>query len=112
MSAEVDKLAKQYDKVEIEAENSFPGHEPVEPHVRYLKYDQNVQNLIDMRMDTKGPINHQTLSIKLSSTSGLKENDAAKLDMILKSLKVSGNTTVLSEVQNEEKSILYYEIDF
>lgn len=112
VSAEVDKLAKQYDKVEIEAENSFPGHEPVEPHVRYLKYDQNVQNLIDMRMDTKGPINHQTLSIKLSSTSGLKENDAAKLDMILKSLKMAGNTTVLSEVQNEEKSILYYEVDF
>ena len=112
VSAEVDKLAKQYDKVEIEAENSFPGHEPVEPHVRYLKYDQNVQTLIDMRMDTKGPINHQTLSIKLSSTSGLKEKDAAKLDMILKSLKMAGNTTVLSEVQNEEKSILYYEVDF
>lgn len=112
VSVDVDKLSKQYDKVEIEAENSFPGHEPAEPHVRYLKYDQNVQNLIDMRMDTKGPINHQTLSIKLSSTSGLKENDAAKLDMILKSLKMAGNTTVLSEVQNEEKSILYYEVDF
>lgn len=111
-SIDVDKLSKQYDKVEIEAENSFPGHEPVEPRVRYLKYDQNVQNLIEMRMDTKGPINHQTLSIKLSSTSGLKEKDAAKLDMILKSLKMDGNTTVLSEVQNEEKSILYYEVDF
>ena len=111
-SIDVDKLSKQYDKVEIEAENSFPGHEPVEPRVRYLKYDQNVQTLIEMRMDTKGPINHQTLSIKLSSTSGLKEKDAAKLDMILKSLKMAGNTTVLSEVQNEEKSILYYEVDF
>lgn len=112
VSVDGDKLSKQYDKVEIEAENSFPGHDPAEPHVRYLKYDQNVQNLIDMRMDTKGPINHQTLSIKLSSTSGLKENDAAKLDMILKSLKMAGNTTVLSEVQNEEKSILKYEIEF
>lgn len=111
-SVDVDKLSTKYDKVEIEAENSFPGHDPVEPHVRYLKYDQNVQNLIDMRMDTNGPINHQTLSIKLSSTSGLKENDAAKLDMILKSLKMAGNTTVLSEVQNEEKSILKYEIEF
>ena len=112
VSVDVDKLSKQYDKVEIEAENSFSGHDPAEPHVRYLKYDQNVQNLIDMRMDTNGPINHQTLSIKLSSTSGLKENDAAKLDMILKSLKMAGNTTVLSEVQNEEKSILKYEIEF
>lgn len=111
-SADVDKLEEQYDKVEIEVENSFPGHEPVEPHVRYLKYDQNVQNLIEMRMNTKGSINHQTLSIKLSSTSGLKEKDAAKLDMVLKSLKMAGDTTVLSEVQNEEKSILKYEIEF
>lgn len=47
VSVDVDKLSKQYDKVEIEAENSFPGHDPAEPHVRYLKYDQNVQNLID-----------------------------------------------------------------
>ena len=30
-----------------------------------------------MRMDTNGPINHKTLSIILSRTSCLKENDAA-----------------------------------
>ena len=72
----------------------------------------DIENLIKMRMDTKGPLNHQTLNIKLSSSSGLKETDAVKIDMILKSLKMVGNTTVSSEVQNEAKSILEYEINF
>lgn len=111
-SAQMNATEQKYDRMDIAAEMSFPGHEPVMPHVRYLKYDPNILNLIEMRMDTKGPINHQILNIKLSSSSGLKETDAVKVDMILKSLKMAGNTTVSREVQNEAKSILKYEIDF
>lgn len=111
-SAQMNGTEQKYDRMDIAAEMSFPGHEPVMPHVRYLKYDPNIENLIKMRMDSKGPLNHQTLNIKLSSSSGLKETDAVKIDMILKSLKMVGNTTVSSEVQNEAKSILEYEINF
>lgn len=111
-SAQMNATEQKYDRMDIAAEMSFPGHEPVMPHVRYLKYDPNILNLIEMRMDTKGPINHQILNIKLSSSSGLKEIDAVKVDMILKSLKMAGNTTVSREAQNEAKSILKYEIDF
>lgn len=111
-SAQMNVTEQKYDRMDIAAEMSFPGHEPVMPHVRYLKYDPNIENLIKMRMDSKGPLNHQTLNIKLSSSSGLKETDAVKIDMILKSLKMVGNTTVSSEVQNEAKSILEYEINF
>lgn len=111
-SAQMNATEQKYDRMDIVAEMSFPGHEPVMPHVRYLKYDPNIENLIKMRMDPKGPLNHQTLNIKLSSSSGLKETDAVKIDMILKSLKMVGNTTVSSEVQNEAKSILEYEINF
>lgn len=111
-SVQLNATDKKYDRMDIAAEMSFPGHEPVMPRVRYLKHDPNIQNLIEMRMDPKGPVNHQTLNIKLSSSSGLKETDAVKVDMILKSLKMAGNTTVSSEVQNEAKSILEYEINF
>lgn len=111
-SVQLNAIEKKYDRMDIAAEMSFPGHEPVMSRVRYLKHNPNIQNLIEMRMDTKGPVNHQTLNIKLSSSSGLKETDAVKVDMILKSLKMVGNTTVSSEVQNEAKSILEYEIDF
>lgn len=111
-SVQVNATEQKYDRMDIAAEMSFPGHEPVMPHVRYLKYDLNIQNLIAMRMNPNGTVNRQTLNIKFSSSSGLKENDAVKVDMILKSLKMAGNTTVSSEAQNEAKSILEYEIIF
>ena len=37
---------------------------------------------------------------------------AVKIDAMLKSMKVSGNTTIVAEVQNEARRILEYEIDF
>ena len=111
-SVQVNATEQKYDRMDIAVEMSFPGHEPVMPHVRYLKYDPNIQNLIAMRMNPNRTVNRQTLNIKFSSSSGLKDNDAVKVDMILKSLKMAGNTTVSSEAQNEAKSILEYEIIF
>ena len=50
--------------------------------------------------------------IKLSNCSGLKENDAIKIDTILKGMRFAGNTTVQSESKNEARRHLEYEIDF
>lgn len=111
-SVQANETEENYDRMDVAAEMSFPGHEPVMPRVRYLKHDPIIQNLIEMRMDPKGPVGHYTYNIKLSNSSGLKKTEAVKIDMILKSLKMAGNTTVSSEVQNEEKSILEYEINF
>lgn len=111
-SVQANETEENYDRMDVAAEMSFPGHEPVMPRVRYLKHDPIIQNLIEMRMDPKGPVGHYTYNIKLSNSSGLKKTEAVKIDMILKNLKMAGNTTVSSEVQNEEKSILEYEINF
>lgn len=89
-----------------------PGHAPIEPTTKYMKYDPNIQKLIEMRMDTQGPLSHQALTIKLSNSSGLKESEAIKIDMILKSLKCTGNSTVVNETRNESRRYLEYEIDF
>ena len=43
---------------------------------------------------------------------GLKEKDALKIDAVLKGMKCAGNATVVSEVQNESRRYLEYEIDF
>lgn len=50
--------------------------------------------------------------IKLSNCSGLKENDAIKIDTILKGMRFAGNITVQSESKNEARRHLEYEIDF
>lgn len=102
----------KYSKIEIAAEMECPGHAPIEPTTKYMKYDPNIQKLIEMRMDTQGPLSHQALTIKLSNSSGLKESEAIKIDMILKSLKCTGNSTVVNETRNESRRYLEYEIDF
>lgn len=102
----------KYSKIEIAAEMECPGHDPVEPTIKYMKYDPNIQRLAEMRMDAHGPLSHQALTIKLSNSSGLKESEAVKIDAILKGLKCSGNSTVVNEARNESRRYLEYEIDF
>ena len=88
---------------EIAAKMEFPGHKPIKPKLNYLSQDASVQNLIEMRMNESSPLTHQTLSIKLSNSLGIKENDALKIDGYLKNIKCNGNTTVTSEVQKEAR---------
>lgn len=112
VDAEHASTEKKYSTIEIAAVMSFPGHDPVKPQLRYLQKDPTIQNLIEMRMNTNGPLLDQKLTLKLSNTSGMKEKDAAKIDTILKGLKCSGNTTVESEAKNESRRLLEYEIRF
>lgn len=96
----------------IEAENRFPGHAPIKPELHYLKKEMNVVNLIEMRMDPLSPLQHQHFSIEMINSSGIKLKDAVKIDAMMKAMKISANTTIVSEAQNEARRILEYDIDF
>ena len=96
----------------IEAENRFPGHAPIKPELHYLKKEMNVVNLIEMRMDPLSPLQHQHFSIEMINSSGIKVKDAVKIDAMIKAMKISANTTIVSEAQNEARRILEYDIDF
>lgn len=113
-TAEVDhhKEEKKYSMVKIEAEMDFPGHEPVRPQLRYFQRDPSIQDLVTMRMDESSPLLHERYMIEMRLTSGIKVNDAAKIDSVLKDMKFAGNATVVSEAQNESRRYLEYEIDF
>lgn len=103
---------KKFSTVEIAAEMSFPGHEPIAPKLKYLQRDPSIQTLVAMRMDEHAPLMHQKYMLKLSNSSGIKESDAVKIDAALKEMKVSGNTTVASEARNESRRYLEYDIEF
>lgn len=55
---------------------------------------------------------HESYLIEMRLTSGIKVNDAAKIDGMLKSMKFTGNATVESEARNEARRYLEYEVDF
>lgn len=103
---------KNYSRIEIAAEMECPGHTPIKPQLKYMKYDPSIVGLVEMRLNEQGPLMHQKLMLKLSNSSRLKESEAAKIDAVLKGMKCSGNATVVSEVQNESRKYLEYEIDF
>ena len=103
---------KKYYTIGIAAENSFAGHEPIKPVLNYMQRDPSIQALVAMRMDEKAPLIHQKYMLKMSTSSGIKENDAAKIDAVLKGLKLTGNATVASEARNESRRYLEYEIEF
>ena len=98
--------------IEVAAEMDCPGHAPVKPALHYLQRDPSIENLIALRMDETSPISHHKLTLNFSQTSGIKEKDAVKIDAALKAMKISGNTTVTSEVRNESRRFFEYEIDF
>lgn len=102
----------KYSTVEIAAEMSMAGHAPNKPELVYLAKDENVQNLIRLRMAGGDDFHNHKISIEMSSSSGIKEKDAVKIDAALKGLKVSGNSTVSNEARNESRRVLEYEIEF
>lgn len=103
---------QKYSTAEIASEMEFPGHVPARPKLKYLKYDPSINSLIEMRMNEHTPVLHQKFMLKLSNSSGIKENEAAMIDAVLKGMKCAGNTTLVSEIQNEARRYLEYEIDF
>ncbi|MCI7248213.1 MAG: hypothetical protein MR492_01320 [Clostridiales bacterium] len=110
-SNESSRSSEDYSVVKTAAESHFPGHEPQQPELEYLKNNKTIEGLITMRLKND-PITKQSLNFEFSSLNGLTARDAAKIDAVFKSLKCSGNATLESEAQNETRKSLQYDIEF
>ncbi len=104
-------VSNDYSKVEIAAEMECIGHTPVEPVLEYFKKDPQIRNLVSLRM-ADNALTHQSYTLALSNSSGIKVKDAIKIDMALETMKIAGNATVTSEAQSESRRYFEYEIDF
>ena len=98
--------------IQVAAELQCLGHAPIAPKLYYLRGEPTIQSLIALRMDENSPIFHQEFSIQLSNSSGICEKDACKIDAALKAMKLTGNATMVSEVQKESRRSFEYEVDF
>lgn len=91
---------KKYSRIDIAAEMDMAGHAPRQPELKYLAKDVSVQNLVHMRMTEGTDFHSHRISIKMSNSSGIRKSDAAKIDAVLKGMKVAGNATVSNEAKN------------
>lgn len=103
---------KKFYTIDVEAEMRFPGHNPIKPKLKYLQNDPDILNLIDMHMDQNGSLLNQTLLLKLSQSTDMKDKDAINIDTAFKNLKYNVNYSVLSEVRKESNRYLEYIIEF
>ena len=103
---------KQFVSIEVASDKKYKGHEAKKPALKYFKYDPDIQNIIDRRMNKDNPIYSDIETIKYNYSSGIKKNDVAKIEGVLKKLKVKGNASISSEVENEERLYFEYQIEY
>ncbi|MBR5381547.1 MAG: hypothetical protein IK136_02885 [Oscillospiraceae bacterium] len=101
-----------FTSIAILAEMNCGGGEPVEAPVVYLKNEPEITHLIEMRMADPSDKLSLKKSIELITSSGIKKADAVKIDGALAALKCAGNVSMTSEVQDEARRVLDYEIEF
>ena len=111
LEAEHNISEKNSSTIEIAAEMECIGHDPVEPKLIYFQKDDSIKNLIHLRM-SDNTVKHQKFTLYCSQSSGIKVNDAVKIDAALASMKYSSRASVASKAQSEARRYFEYEIDF
>ena len=97
--------------IEIAAEMECIGHAPIEPKLVYFQKDDSIKNLIRLRM-SDNTVKHQKFTLYCSQSSGIRVNDAVKIDAALTALKYSSNAHITAKAQSEARRYFEYEIDF
>lgn len=91
-------------------EDHLVGHEPEQPNLVFLKNDNDIKNLIKLRMNKE--VKMKNVSLSLNKLIGISKNEAESMDGAMKILKISGNSTFRSEYNEECRKYLEYTIEF
>ena len=99
-------------EIEVAAESTFPGHNnPVRPNLTYFKGDLDVEQFIDHQFGSN-PTTGKSFIFKYHQGNDLSLDAAAGIDAVLGKLKIKASASVRSEVENENRLYLSYEIKF
>lgn len=117
VEADHHKKAKDYSKIEVLAELTFDGNStPAVPEIKYLQGVNAIDTLIKMRVDpeAKNKIKSKTYRVECKQLTGLKQNDAVKIDGAIKKMKIesANSMTVVSMAETENKTTLEFTIEF
>ncbi len=102
----------QFESIEVASDKKYKGHEAHEPKLNYFRNEPDVKNIVKRRLDKNNPIYSDVETFKYINSSGIKSNDVAKIESVLKKLKISLNKSISNEVENEEKIYFEYQIEY
>lgn len=103
---------KRWNKIGATVQSSFD--EPAEPSVPELVWFRNdgtLKNLIEMRC-SGAKLSKRVLEFNYASTSTISKEMAGKLDAAIKAMGAKGNFSISSQVEQEMRKKLVFEIEF
>ncbi len=98
--------------LEIVADASLSGGEPIWPYLKYLKNEAGIRALIETRFNRAEPLEPQKLVLDFASSQGITVKEAVSIDSALKAIKLAGNITMQSLVEKEERNYFEFELEF
>ena len=110
---EHDEERREYTKSEVALCSDFVGNnEPKRPVLHYFNNEDNILNLIDMRLHGENSITAKSYSWEFSHSSGIQEKTAVKIESALKKMKYGLNTSLVNKASEEKRTMLKYTIKF
>lgn len=92
---------------------SWEGTQTIKrPELRWFKYDESIQNLIDMRCAGDNPIKSLTLALDGSASATMSQKTAAAIDGAVGKMGVKGDFGMEMQVVKESHSKFLVQIEF
>lgn len=79
------------------------------PKLKWFRYDDNVKNLIQIRLSANNTIKHKTLILRGSTSETISQNIAIAIDALS---KVRGNAIMTRKCQKEQNTSIVLDIEF
>lgn len=111
--AKQDVLEKEFSNIKIASEIEFDGGKmPTKPELVYFKENRDITALIAMRLEPENPVKSKTYEFHCGRGREMQKTEAASIDFILEKKGLTGNVSLVSEVQAEQRKTLEYKIEF
>lgn len=89
------------------------GHQnPRRPKLKWFSDDKTINNLIDSRCNGDVGIKCKTLELSGSSSATMSQKTACAIDNAVGAMKINGNSTMEAQAIRENRSTLYFSIEF
>lgn len=91
----------------------FEGSDEVkQPDLKWFAYDDNIKNLINMRMENKNAIKTKTLTLEGRAFATMSQKTAYAIDNAISRICLNGKTNMEGQATKENSSKLIFVIEF
>lgn len=107
------QYAKEETKtIETIGHADFEGQKPERPELVYLKNEEEIKQLIELRLNENNQIKRKVFQFKYNSTTGINTMNAAKVDAVLKKIGIKTKNTISSKAEEEDRRYFKYTVEF